>query len=182
MRQTESLFQEHAFESSQKYKEGKFIIELAHMIKENGWDWNLARPSPSSPRPPVLCSSCVVWRLADGQDGPPGTSWSAGSSDNILLNSLVGDARSLVSGDVYTWLKWGLFWVKVTNADVSRLERETELNTMTWIVDVDVNCGYWFIRKRKYLCSCNWTQSWSVFFFFLIMDDDKQRKLDTLNL
>lgn len=32
--------QEHAFESSQKYKEGKYIIELAHMIKENGWDWS----------------------------------------------------------------------------------------------------------------------------------------------
>lgn len=31
--------QEHAFESSQKYKEGKFIIELAHMIKDNGWEW-----------------------------------------------------------------------------------------------------------------------------------------------
>lgn len=31
--------QEHAFESSQKYKEGKYIIELAHMIKENKWDW-----------------------------------------------------------------------------------------------------------------------------------------------
>lgn len=30
---------EHAFESSQKYKEGKYIIELAHMIKDNGWDW-----------------------------------------------------------------------------------------------------------------------------------------------
>ncbi|MBZ3869893.1 Protein yippee-like 2 [Sciurus carolinensis] len=29
---------EHAFESSQKYKEGKYIIELAHMIKDNGWD------------------------------------------------------------------------------------------------------------------------------------------------
>ncbi|XP_018011678.1 protein yippee-like 2 [Hyalella azteca] len=29
---------EHAFENSQKYKEGKFIIELAHMIKDNGWD------------------------------------------------------------------------------------------------------------------------------------------------
>ncbi|XP_003388903.1 PREDICTED: protein yippee-like 1 [Amphimedon queenslandica] len=29
---------EHAYESSQKYKEGKFIIELAHMIKDNGWD------------------------------------------------------------------------------------------------------------------------------------------------
>jgi hypothetical protein len=29
---------EHAFESSQKYKEGKYIIELAHMIKENGWE------------------------------------------------------------------------------------------------------------------------------------------------
>lgn len=32
------FFQEHAFESSQKYKEGKFIIELAHMIKDNGWE------------------------------------------------------------------------------------------------------------------------------------------------
>lgn len=29
---------EHAYESAQKYKEGKYIIELAHMIKENGWD------------------------------------------------------------------------------------------------------------------------------------------------
>jgi hypothetical protein len=33
-----SLLQEHAFESSQKYKEGKYIIELAHMVKENQWD------------------------------------------------------------------------------------------------------------------------------------------------
>ncbi len=32
------ISQEHAFESSQKYKEGKFIIELAHMIKDNGWE------------------------------------------------------------------------------------------------------------------------------------------------
>lgn len=38
--------QEHAFESSQKYKEGKFIIELAHMIKENGWDWSLSSGDP----------------------------------------------------------------------------------------------------------------------------------------
>uniref|UniRef100_A0A8C6XAY7 Protein yippee-like n=1 Tax=Naja naja TaxID=35670 RepID=A0A8C6XAY7_NAJNA len=29
---------EQAFETSQKYKEGKFIIELNHMIKDNGWD------------------------------------------------------------------------------------------------------------------------------------------------
>lgn len=29
---------EQAFESSQKYKEGKFIIELCHLIKENNWD------------------------------------------------------------------------------------------------------------------------------------------------
>ncbi|CAJ0599806.1 unnamed protein product [Cylicocyclus nassatus] len=29
---------EHAFESSQKYKEGKFIIELAHMVKDNQWE------------------------------------------------------------------------------------------------------------------------------------------------
>lgn len=33
-----AFFQEHAFESSQKYKEGKYIIEMAHMIKENGWE------------------------------------------------------------------------------------------------------------------------------------------------
>lgn len=39
---------EHAFESSQKYKEGKFIIELAHMIKENGWDDSENRRSFSS--------------------------------------------------------------------------------------------------------------------------------------
>lgn len=31
------IIQEHAFEASQKYKEGKYIIELAHMVKENGW-------------------------------------------------------------------------------------------------------------------------------------------------
>jgi len=39
---------EHAFESSQKYKEGKFIIELAHMIKENGWEkesWRVWEPT-----------------------------------------------------------------------------------------------------------------------------------------
>lgn len=28
---------EHAYESSQKYKEGKYIIELIHMVKDNGW-------------------------------------------------------------------------------------------------------------------------------------------------
>jgi hypothetical protein len=32
------FLKEHAFESSQKYKEGKYIIELVHMIKDNGWD------------------------------------------------------------------------------------------------------------------------------------------------
>ncbi|VDL88628.1 unnamed protein product [Schistocephalus solidus] len=31
---------EQAFEPSQKYKEGKYIIELAHLIKDNGWDWS----------------------------------------------------------------------------------------------------------------------------------------------
>ncbi|MGH0188183.1 UNVERIFIED_CONTAM: hypothetical protein FKN15_028379 [Acipenser sinensis] len=29
---------EQAYEMSQKYKEGKFIIEVSHMIKDNGWD------------------------------------------------------------------------------------------------------------------------------------------------
>ncbi|CAJ0580601.1 unnamed protein product, partial [Mesorhabditis spiculigera] len=28
---------EHAYEATQKYKEGKYIIELAHMVKNNGW-------------------------------------------------------------------------------------------------------------------------------------------------
>jgi hypothetical protein len=28
---------ERAYETSQKYKEGKFIIELAHLVKENSW-------------------------------------------------------------------------------------------------------------------------------------------------
>lgn len=30
--------QEQAFETSQKYKEGKYIIEMSHMVKDNGWD------------------------------------------------------------------------------------------------------------------------------------------------
>ncbi|KAL3090313.1 hypothetical protein niasHS_006765 [Heterodera schachtii] len=28
---------EHAYEPGQKYKEGKYIIELIHMVKDNGW-------------------------------------------------------------------------------------------------------------------------------------------------
>lgn len=44
-----SLLQEHAFESSQKYKEGKYIIELAHMIKDNGWDWHRSTAGIKSP-------------------------------------------------------------------------------------------------------------------------------------
>ncbi len=39
---------EHAFESSQKYKEGKFIIELCHLIKENGWDDQTIKTMSSS--------------------------------------------------------------------------------------------------------------------------------------
>ncbi|EYC43223.1 hypothetical protein Y032_0499g2553 [Ancylostoma ceylanicum] len=39
------VFQEHAFESSQKYKEGKFIIELAHMVKDNQWEDGKKRKS-----------------------------------------------------------------------------------------------------------------------------------------
>lgn len=52
---TTSFVQEQAFELSQKYKEGKFIIELSHMIKDNGWDWEAAPLSfpPLSPSPSV---------------------------------------------------------------------------------------------------------------------------------
>lgn len=52
--------QEHAFESSQKYKEGKFIIELAHMIKDNGWDWG---------------ASSRVTNAAEEKEGNRGTGW-----------------------------------------------------------------------------------------------------------
>ena len=56
-------FQEHAFESSQKYKEGKFIIELAHMIKDNGWDW----PRAIANHPPysVMWCAFVMWLTCD---------------------------------------------------------------------------------------------------------------------
>ncbi len=40
---------ERAFEPSQRYKEGKFIIELAHLIKENRWDEPQPQFQPSSP-------------------------------------------------------------------------------------------------------------------------------------
>lgn len=82
---------EHAFESSQKYKEGKFIIELAHMIKENGWDWDLARPGPSRHHVHHLCcaatGSCDGWQM--GRNGPPGALWGVGSGNCILLNILL---------------------------------------------------------------------------------------------
>ncbi|KAM7534956.1 hypothetical protein Aperf_G00000089171 [Anoplocephala perfoliata] len=35
---------EEAFEPSQKYKEGKYVIELAHLIKDNGWSWSTLNP------------------------------------------------------------------------------------------------------------------------------------------
>ncbi|EPQ19276.1 Protein yippee-like 4 [Myotis brandtii] len=34
----ELISKEQAFETSQKYKEGKYIIEMSHMVKDNGWD------------------------------------------------------------------------------------------------------------------------------------------------
>lgn len=55
---------EHAFESSQKYKEGKYIIELAHMIKENGWDWDASAPGP-------LPHWASPWALWAGHAGRP---------------------------------------------------------------------------------------------------------------
>uniref|UniRef100_A0A915EVL4 Yippee domain-containing protein n=1 Tax=Echinococcus canadensis TaxID=519352 RepID=A0A915EVL4_9CEST len=39
---------ERAFEVSQRYKEGKYIIELAHLIKENRWTESCLPSSPSS--------------------------------------------------------------------------------------------------------------------------------------
>lgn len=39
---------ERAFEASQRYKEGKYIIELAHLIKENRWTESTFPSPPSS--------------------------------------------------------------------------------------------------------------------------------------
>jgi hypothetical protein len=53
---------EQAFESSQKYKEGKFIIELIHLIKDNGWD---------SPTNECADSGGGSSNSADGHDKSP---------------------------------------------------------------------------------------------------------------
>lgn len=111
------------------------------MIKENGWDWDLARPGPAHRHLDHLCcaatGSCDSWQM--GRNGPPGTLWSAGRRDNILLNSLLGDISSLTwilfVGNDYTALKWDLFWVK-SQIQMSGLGT-AKLNTMTRIVDVD---------------------------------------------
>ncbi|VDP88032.1 unnamed protein product [Echinostoma caproni] len=76
---------ERAFEASQRYKEGKVIVELAHLIKDNGWDaeWlvparlsspsiiqqvsrknkelpvPITMPSPPHPRFPWSSASCL---------------------------------------------------------------------------------------------------------------------------
>ncbi|EHB11823.1 Protein yippee-like 3 [Heterocephalus glaber] len=50
---------EQAFESSQKYKEGKYIIELNHMIKDNGWD------------SPDACGSSLAWPPGGATGFPP---------------------------------------------------------------------------------------------------------------
>lgn len=39
---------EQAFETSQKYKEGKYIIELIHLIKDNGWSTSTNTKSNTS--------------------------------------------------------------------------------------------------------------------------------------
>ncbi|VDM53366.1 unnamed protein product [Angiostrongylus costaricensis] len=54
-------FQEHAFESSQKYKEGKFIIELAHMVKDNQWEDGLLLQIGVSVVEPVKPSLSSHW-------------------------------------------------------------------------------------------------------------------------
>lgn len=52
---------EHAFESSQKYKEGKFIIELAHMIKDNGWAWLGWQTDNALGFWPFFTDHCRMW-------------------------------------------------------------------------------------------------------------------------
>lgn len=55
---------ERAFEASQRYKEGKVIVELAHLIKDNGWDLDLINPprrSMSLFSPPSGVSELLVF-------------------------------------------------------------------------------------------------------------------------
>jgi hypothetical protein len=60
------------------------------MIKENGWDWELARPGPTlcHLHHPFCASSgsCDGWHM--GRNGPPGAFWGAGRRQDILLDSL----------------------------------------------------------------------------------------------
>lgn len=36
-----NLWQDRAFEPTQKYKENKYVIEVTHMIKDNRWNWHV---------------------------------------------------------------------------------------------------------------------------------------------
>ncbi|CAH8460324.1 unnamed protein product [Dicrocoelium dendriticum] len=47
---------ERAFEASQRYKEGKVIVELAHLIKDNCWDTEWLSPHHRSP----FSASCTL--------------------------------------------------------------------------------------------------------------------------
>jgi hypothetical protein len=47
---------EHAFESSQKYKEGKYIIELIYLIKDNGWSNGGEHLKGTFKKSPSICS------------------------------------------------------------------------------------------------------------------------------
>lgn len=80
------IFQEHAFESSQKYKEGKFIIELAHMIKDNGWDWGASS------------------RVTAAAEEVKGVVWTAGLEGGSRVG--LGGGRLYVLGECVTlvWL------------------------------------------------------------------------------
>lgn len=66
---------EHAFESSQKYKEGKFIIELAHMIKDNGWEPETTASILSTSSDSSSSHHSLMWRMNDSWRGIPITTF-----------------------------------------------------------------------------------------------------------
>lgn len=93
---------EQAFVPSQKYKEGKYIIELVHMLKENTWD-----PSSYNAKD-LLCEAYLATRSARptgklehsaGSLGSPSPSSSSSSSSATAQDTVESNAHLKLEQD-----------------------------------------------------------------------------------
>ena len=103
---------EHAYENSQKYKEGKYIIELVHMFKDNGWkdQWQY-----SHGRSPTLITSrkksnlhfCTLFRYTRMRTGKGAHSFVLIFS-SMHTHTLHTHRHTLNSGTVF--IPYSFFW------------------------------------------------------------------------